>query len=217
MAIYVGTNTNENGSSADATSATFSHDGTNGELLIVRVALRGNGAQVTGVTATYNGVSMTKQVERVHTISPWGYVAIFTLASPAQGSNNVVVSWTTSAWFVIAATNIVGGDWRNDNSNGDATATASIDMTTESEDLVLDVVGVFAVSITITVGAGQTSQFNLSNSVNLRAGGSYEKATGATTTMSWALSGAASHSSAGIVLMPRPARSGAAISPFYVT
>ena len=185
MAITFNTATT-NLSSADGTSKTFSHT-SDGKPLIVRVSLIGG---ATGVTVTYNGVSVP--VKKENTYSTYYYAGLFYLATPASGANNVVVSWTTSCGSAISAQNIAGADAPvNEVAAGGNNTTPSVNVTSNASSLVVDcVMWRSNAGGTMTVGAGQTENF--ANVINTggqytRHGGSYETGA-ATTTMSWTVS-----------------------------
>lgn len=72
----------------NSASASFSHTN-NGNALVLYVE---NGAN--DVTATYNSVSLTKQVAQILT-GAGDYITCLTLTNPATGSNTVSISGTT--------------------------------------------------------------------------------------------------------------------------
>lgn len=95
MAFTKGNSTTQNASS---TGLTVSHNN-NGNFLTVGIGIRGSQT----VTMTYAGASMTLDEQRVHATDP-ERVAIFSLAGPAAGANNLVVSLSGSVLHFVSAT-----------------------------------------------------------------------------------------------------------------
>lgn len=183
MAITFGTPTTST-SGSDGTTNTFAHT-SDGNPLIVDVALHGN--YTAGITATYNGVSMTQKYEKFQ--DTYFCVARFYLASPASGSNNVVVTWSNSAGFAISAMNISGADAPvNSNTAGGSSTTPSVNISSDASSVVVDSAMQRGTG-TFTVGASQTELVNVTNSggSRVRLCVSYETGS-ATTTMSWSSS-----------------------------
>lgn len=188
MAISLDTTATSTITGTTATSKTYAHTCAAGTtLLTVCVSLRGS---PTGVTATYNGVSMTSAGSVANGVR---YAQIFTLNLPATGSNNVVVSWTGACCGAFCSQSWFGtGRIANFNSaTGTATAQQpSVAITSKTGDFVIDCVSAeAAVTETLTVGAGQTQGLN--TLVN-DGGGNYElcgasrEAGASSVTMSWA-------------------------------
>lgn len=93
MAVALG-HTSSGTRVGSTTSASWSHDATGDNLLIVVLSFRGN---VSGVSVTYNGVAMTQiGTETTCTAGQYAQLWIFKLANPATGSNTVAVSWSGS-------------------------------------------------------------------------------------------------------------------------
>jgi hypothetical protein len=116
-----------------AASYTASYDNTGAFLVIaVSVVAVGQTNGISDMTATYNGVSMTRRAFRTGATST-SAVAIFTLAAPATGANNIVVntpgvtgtdganSCSIAAWALSG----VGGFVAAVDSNGSGTLTLS--------------------------------------------------------------------------------------------
>lgn len=168
-------------SAADGTSTSWSHT-SDGNPLIVRVALQGG---VSNVAVTYNGVSVPLVVENLY--SSFWYVGIFYLDAPASGSNTVAVSWTGSAGYTMSAVNVAGGGAPINTATGGANANSvSVNVTSATGDVVIDAVARRG-AVALTVGASQTENFaNLygSGGSQIAHGGSYEAGAG-TVTMSW--------------------------------
>lgn len=77
------------------TSMSWSHDCTGDTTLLVCLSMRGD---VTGVTVTYNSVSMTLIAGPLTcTAGAYAQQRVYQLDSPSTGSNTVSVSWTTGA------------------------------------------------------------------------------------------------------------------------
>lgn len=173
-------------SSTTTTSVTFSHT-SNSDPLIVRLHMRGTPASI---TVTYNGTSVpavtncTKQGNAI-------YAAIHYLATPANGTYDVVVSWTGGCGYCINAVNISGaGSPVNGNSASASSNTPSVDITSATGSTVIDACSFYSNS-TLTVGASQTQQYNQDTGAGaalLSGAGSYESGA-ATVTMSWSASG----------------------------
>lgn len=100
MAVTVGTSSSTN---AVSSSLTFAHDATGADMLVV-----GAGERSTASAATYNGVSMTALTAVTNTAVV--NARQFWLASPATGSNNVVVTFGASTQVTAGATNFSGSD-----------------------------------------------------------------------------------------------------------
>lgn len=170
-------------SGTTTTSVTFSHT-SDGNHLIVRVNLRGSPSNV---SVTYNSISVPLVIEK---LGSFVYTAIFHLATPASGANNVVVSWTGSCSYEVNAVNYSGaGDPTNSISASGTSAAPSVTVTSASGNLVIDSCVFFSIA-TLTVGAGQTQQVNEnSGGANPVTGaGSYESGA-SSVTMSWSASG----------------------------
>jgi hypothetical protein len=82
-------------------------NGTSNRALIVAVIFIGAaGGTSSGVSCTWNGVSMTQLATAVN----GGDIFLFGLRNPATGSNNVVVSWTGANQCAIALLSVVNAD-----------------------------------------------------------------------------------------------------------
>lgn len=103
MAIAYDTFTN--GSFTSGTSRTFAHTCTGSDrILFVETVINTSTDLVTGVT--YNGVSMT----RIQTVSPTANrrLYLYYLIAPATGSNNVVISASSSTFIGGNASSYTG-------------------------------------------------------------------------------------------------------------
>lgn len=93
-----------NGGGATGTSLTFAHVCTGSNLLLfVDVAINSASDLVTGVT--YNSVAMT-QIDKTAITDGWLYM--FYLLAPATGSNNVVISASSSTFIAGASSSYTG-------------------------------------------------------------------------------------------------------------
>lgn len=90
-------------SSVTGTSLTFSHTCTGSDRVLF-VAMQYVSNTITGVT--YNGVSMTLEVQRNGT----NRAAIYSLINPATGANNVVVSSSSSQQMQACAMSYTGAN-----------------------------------------------------------------------------------------------------------
>lgn len=131
MAFTKGNSTTQNASS---TGLTVSHNN-NGNFLTVGIGIRGSQT----VTMTYAGASMTLDEQRVHATDP-ERVAIFSLAGPAAGANNLVVSLSGSVLHFVSATS-----WTADS------PPASKEVSASSE---YDGVGIDAPAVTLPASTG---------------------------------------------------------------
>lgn len=91
------------GGGTSGTSHTFAFDVGSGSDRYV-VAFAKIYGDITGLAATYAGVSMTTLATKAITDEAGSYAAAFGLANPASGSNNLVVTRTpTSTHIVVSA------------------------------------------------------------------------------------------------------------------
>lgn len=185
-------------SAANASSLTFSHtvSGAN-RLLHVGVSYaRGSGSGITVSGVTYAAVAMTSIRSDCNTggaTEPC--TAIFYLIAPATGANNVVITMSAA---VGSGRTIVGGaisltgahqtsplDAHNGNNSFDVGISVSVTTVADNCWVVDTVAGLAAV----TVGAGQTQRWNVTDATNQPAGsaGSTEgpKTPAGAVTMSW--------------------------------
>ena len=110
-----------------ATTASWAHDATGDNFLIVSLCLR---VAVTNISVTYNGVAMTQISANNNT---YDYQYVYALANPATGSNTVSASWTTSTYGAHTAGSFSGYDSTGTIATGtvpattdDAVATATV-------------------------------------------------------------------------------------------
>ena len=188
--------TSNSDAQAGTTPYSWSHTCTGSDLvLVVGVSIRHSSVTVSGIT--YNGVALTQIRTDGRTSST--YSEIWSLKAPATGANTIVVTLSGAPTRSVAgAVSLTGVDQTtpNDANNGGTGTgtTASAVVTTVADNaFVVGVVGVrTSASQTITVGAGETKDWNVPDGGNgLRAGGSHT--TSAVTpagahTMDWTIS-----------------------------
>lgn len=151
------------GSGNATPTRTFAHTVTNGTFLVVTTCHRGGGSDtVTGVT--YDGIAMSLGHEMAFA-TPDLYASFWHLPSPATGSNNVIVTASdTVDGMITTAINFSGVDasspWGTfvENSSTNASS-SSVEVTTESGEIVLDILCKEGNGATGTVGADQTSRW----------------------------------------------------------
>jgi len=112
MAITLDTTTSKD--AGNVTSSTLSHTCTGASMLIVVVAAD-SAASPTGIT--YNGVAMTKEVTQAGLDT-----TVWSLANPASGANNIVVTFAASHYFGFGGISLIGTET---SSYADGTGTGS--------------------------------------------------------------------------------------------
>lgn len=178
------------GQSESGSSLTFSHTCTGSNLLLlVGVASNStNGTDVSGVT--YNGVAMTLIGTKA---SADNETYLFRLVAPAAGANNVVVSFTEDRIIRAGAVSVTGVNQATPigatgNASGSGTD-ITVDVTTDTANSwILDAIASGAgAAHTLTVGAGQTSRWDLNGGANNRRGAGSTEPTTTTGayTMNW--------------------------------
>lgn len=145
------------------------------------------------------GTSMT-QIGTTIDISIYGKISVWRLIAPTATTSTIYVTWGSSQdekWLI--GVNVQDADQTTPNNTvAQATGTSttpSVNATSTSGQLVLDFMSWMDLgnnSRTVTVGASQTSIKEVEGATlgYEGAGSSYETATGASTTMSWTISGA---------------------------
>ena len=121
-----------------------------------------------------------------------GAVYAYYIVAPATASSDIVVDLTAPAIGAYVVTSYTGAH-QSTAPTGFASATGSsttpsVDVTSVTDDLVLDAMDVD--NVITSVGAGQTAEYLDTTGPSDRFGGSYE-AGAATVTMSWTVSSAA--------------------------
>lgn len=123
------------GGGTNSTSHTFAFDVGSGtdRYLLAFAKIYGD---ITGLAATYNGVSMTTIATKAITDEAGSFVAAFGLANPTSGSNNLVVTRTpTSIHIVVSALAYTGvsstieGSATGDAPSGGSTMPLSVTIT----------------------------------------------------------------------------------------
>lgn len=189
MAIALdATNSGQNDGASSITVA-LTVSGSN-RLLVVKTHAECNGTPtnrpVTGIT--YNSVALTQATAISYTTagSEDDTVEIWYLVAPATGANNCVVTFTGALDGCVVGVESYTGV--SQTSPLDATATAAttavgpatVNITTTTDNVVL--VGAahdISSGGTLTANSGQTENYNVSNSGQLRAAGGYEVVGGA--------------------------------------
>lgn len=187
---------------SNASSLTFSHtvSGTNRVLLVFPVAecnATPANLPVTGIT--YNGVALTK-IRSDQVNSDGGEIdrtSVWYLIAPDTGAHNVVITYTGQVEGIIGGAISLNGAKQSaqpDSENGstdvtDSATTATASLTTVAENvLIIDVIAGVLSGTALTVGAGQTQRFNVTNTGHLRAAASTRtKITPGSQAMSWTL------------------------------
>lgn len=205
MAISVGNVSSSTSSAAESgnTTLTWSHNN-DGDFLRVGVSWRSDAGQtVSGVT--FNGVALTQigsaAVNGSTSAGHWRLIA------PASGAHNVVVTLSAdTASLMAGATSYTNVDQTTptgtSNTATGSSTTPSVDVASVSGDLVVDVVAGSPVFTLDSAGAGQTIEWNITDSGAQfrRGGGSHETATTTTTTMSWNTSASSTWAIHGVAL-----------------
>lgn len=175
------------GAANGVTSLTYSHTVSGSDrLLIVWVSWYHTIAFITGVT--YNGVAMTEIPSGSANSSNY-QIAGYYLVSPALGTNNVVINFSQSIFGTGAGSlSFTGVDQTNPLGTAVAatggTSTPSVTVSANAGEIVSDGLCIIH-NGTLTVGGGQTQQWNaIDSGGNIKYAGSTE-AGAASTTMSW--------------------------------
>lgn len=149
------------------------------------------GATISSVT--YGGTSMTAVSGSPLAIDGSNSVYIYCLVNPTAGAQTINVNFTGSAFIGGGSITVTGSDTSTcstatNTATGTGTA-ASVAVTSNTNDLVIDIVGTDnANTTTQTAGGGQTARFNnvvAGNNVN---SSSTKAAAAGSTTVSWTIS-----------------------------
>lgn len=125
MAIAI--DASSQGQGAIGTTVTIAHTCTGTNLILVVIVTVQSGANP---TVTYNSVSMTLQRSRIS--NPAIYV--FTLAAPATGTNNIVVTKADSVHCTVGALSLSGAEtFSAVNDAGNSTGDPSLTITTAKQ------------------------------------------------------------------------------------
>lgn len=141
------------------TALSWSHTCTGASYLIVSLWIGNNHS---GVTVTYNSVSMTNLGSVTNSNNRTLY--LFGLANPSAGANTVACAWTTSRLAMgssLSYTNVSGvGTFVS--TSGTTTVTSTINLDTTANDIGVDACAALRVGNTtpptITADASQTEQ-----------------------------------------------------------
>lgn len=176
-------------------SLTFALNCTGADLLIV-----GGGERVAASSVTYNGVSLTAYTSVTNGAAN---ARQFSLNSPASGSNNVVVTMTTTGHSAAVASCYSGFNSGSivlgSTGTGSSTSIATGTITNASGDLVVDYYSHGGGGT--TPGASQTVIANPTAGANSN-GASYKSGTGSGFTMSWSGGGSSVWAISALVITP---------------
>jgi hypothetical protein len=172
------------------------------------------------ISATYNGVAMTKLIEYGSTDLR---VAAFVLVAPATGAHTLALNWTGSGFISCIACDFYGVNQTSVLHDtpvvGQSTASpVTIAVPSTPSGLVVDCVGYSDDTGTFTAHASQTFvKYQGTPGDNGQNNMSVELGTGASVTMSWTISGGTGRwRSIGYCLNPSFRGGGAAISPAMI-
>lgn len=123
----------------DGSSETFSHTCSGDDRFLV-VFLWISGSSITVSSVTYDGDAMTELATQVHKSSSNNVSHMYYLANPSTGTNNIVLTLSTSAYKDIAVVSYTGVDGTESyvTDTGDATvASYDVDLVTSSDGWIL--------------------------------------------------------------------------------
>jgi len=200
-AIVDSTSVGDNGGGTSLESASFTVSGENRVLYVM--AGSGASSPVTANSVEWGGsggTSLTQISTTLNMQADYGRMTLWRLIAPTAQTSTVYVTWGSSQderWIIAFA--IENCDQSTPN-NTIATATGTnaaptVNAISSANDLVLDFMSWLELdgdSYTCTIGANQVQSANLGGGAfnpNEGAGASHETATGASTTMSWTISG----------------------------
>lgn len=157
-----------------ATSASWSHTATGDNYLLVSICLR---AAVTGLSVTYNGVSMTQIATKNNT---YDYQYVYELVNPTTGSNTIAASWTGSTFGAHTAGSFSGYDHKGTITTG--TGAATTDPVTATATLVANgiLAGFYGIPDTVSTVAVSTGteRAEVNSTDNSTSGQSFATNTG---------------------------------------
>lgn len=196
-------------SGTGTSSLTWSHTCTGTDLILVVGVETSSAEAATGVT--YNGIALTL-IDAQDAAALFCRSELWYLIAPATGANDIVVTMAGSATYIVGgATSWTGVDQSTPlGTAAKATGSASpatVDVTSAAGEVVLDAACAIA-GVTMTVGASQTSQWNLLAGGVLRGAGSSEGGAG-TVTISWTLSASALWATVAVPIKPGTGGGGA--------
>lgn len=205
-----------NGGGTGAGPFTFSHttSGAN-RVMVAGIAYYHPIATITAVT--YNGVALTA-IPSASADSGDYHVRLYALIAPATGSNTVSVSVSASVYELGAGVVTVTGAHQTSPTGTPVSATGNdmtptVDALANSDELVMDTLSIIH-SGTLSVGAGQTSQWNTTVGGFFKYAGSTEAGAGGTTTMSWANTSSQPWALVAVPVKPVAAGGGSAVPVF---
>ena len=164
---YDATSTEKYTGGAPATNVTFSHTCTASpnRFLIVHIEASGTTDNVTGVT--YNGVALTRRLRTAYSAGAMqSYV--YTLVAPANGANNVVVSFNNDQTLIARAISASGVNqtdpYRTPSATSANSTSYSKTYTSAVGELVFSLLagglGALNETVTATPAAGQTELYD---------------------------------------------------------
>jgi hypothetical protein len=200
---------------ASPTSLTFSHtvnDNADGHLAVV-VCFRANSVPSVS-SVTYNGDGLT--LVRAQTLTS-NRVEIWAMVAPDEGTHDVVISLSDEADLGLCAYAISHTGVDQTTPHGTAVSAtgssspATVNVSSASDELVIDGVSKRTATGTGTVGAGQTQEMN-ATAGSMDGFGSTEPGA-ATVTMSWTFSSVTGWAIAAVPLKPAAGGGGGSIQP----
>jgi hypothetical protein len=191
-----GTGTVQEGTGATSLSTAGMTIGASATLLVACVSLQCNTTASTGVTATWNGVSMTVGPTITHGAANGTTVAIFWLVNPATGSHTLAMSWTLAADAYMGCASFTGVDTTTPVVTADNQTTSvanAVTITTVSGDATV----ACSCNNSNTPTSSKTIFYGESN-LNPGGGGSYSLSTTTSDTHTFTYSGGTLPATAGI-------------------
>lgn len=174
-----------------ASSVTVSYTTPSGTNQVLHVAVGNRDVTDTVSTVTHAGNAMAEKIE-LHHSSQVANAALYHLAAPTSGTNDVVVTFTGAtlahgvAIFTCSDASQDADPYRNAGNSAEGNSTTPSVTITDGDgtDLVIDVMAVDSNAAGPTVGADQTSLFSGSDGTELGMGVSTQPAS-ANGVMSW--------------------------------
>lgn len=183
-----------------ATGMTVSHvvgSGSNRALYACVTQAPGGGADVDAVTATYGGVASSGVLFTDITTHGSRHARVIYWLAPASGTANIALSWAGGGNMRVVAASFDGVDQVTphdaqqtvDGSGGGTSSTVNV--TSATNNMVMDCLTAAAGVTAVTVGAGQTeiNQMTGDSGPGYQSIASSYEAGSTTTTMSWSWTG----------------------------
>ena len=192
MALAADAKSSSSGTNAD--TLTWSHVCTGTDLILLVGVTTGNSPIAAATDITYNGVSLTKI--DAQELAPCRS-ELWYLIAPTTGTHDIVVTLADMVSAVTGgARSFTGADQSTPLGTAakaaGTTTPVTVTVTSAAGEYVMDSAGAYkTTAITMTVGAGQTEDWNLAPLEGCVGAGSYEDGA-ASVTMSWTLSATAS-------------------------